>query len=214
MKRLQLLLLLLLMVLMVNAQKKEHTYKVLYMNHPQILIDGRQAKVGVFFNENSIVTWAKDGQAMKIQDVCCNKRYVLPAIPKEKKSLTVLQILTRIGHLSTHAPGEDVSSFEKLESTIAPQYYLLDSIDIPTDITVDETHYFRGYYRYGDARIMKRLTYKDGCIIIDKTLFHVDDKRLDPRDISLSIDYVVKTPANAVFIKDDIKLIMVPEKLE
>lgn len=184
------------------------------MNHPQILIDGKQAKVGVFFNENSIVTWAKDSQAMKIQDVCCKQRFVLPAIPGEKKSLTVLQILTRIGHLSTHAPSGDVSSFEKLEISIDPKYYLLDNVVIPTDITVDDTHYFRGYYRYGDARIVKRLNYKDGCIIIDKTLFHVGDKQLDPRDISLSIDYVVKTPENAVLIKDDIQLIMVPEKLE
>lgn len=203
----------LLSVLIVQAQKDDRHYKVLYMNNPEILIDQKLAHVGTTFSDNSIIVWAKDEQAMKVQDMANKKRYVMMAIPIERKPLTALQILTRLGHLSTHASNESVSPFEELENSFAPRCLLLDSIEIPTVISVDETHYFRGWYQYGNARFMKRLSHKDGFIIIDKTLFDVNEKRLNPRNIMLSIDYVDETSGKSVFIKDNIQLIIVPEKL-
>lgn len=186
------------------------------MNHPQILINGKQAKLGTVFNDNAVVTWAKDNQAMKVLDMNSKnkKQYIMLARPEDKKSLTAWEILTRVNHLSTHAPSDSMSVFKKMEAIIAPKYYLLDSIKIPTDTISTGTCYFRGWYMYGETRIIQRLNCIDGQVVIDKSLFLVDNKWLDPRDILLSIDYYNKDiPLKSVSIKDNIKLIMVPEVL-
>ena len=153
---------------------------------------------------------------MKVIDMNTKKRYLLTSKPTEKKELTALDIMTRINHLSTHAPGDEsmMSDFDILEYSIAPRYDLLDSIMIPTTLKVNENHYFLGSYKYGDTRISKRLNHKNGSIVIDKTLFHVDAKKLDPRDILLSIEYVIKNPNNGVMIKSNIEINVIPENLE
>ena len=210
MKRILSLLLLLAGLLSIEAA----TYKILRLNHTLIFINGKIAKVGDTFSDNSVIRWTIDKQAMQVMDMDSKKRYLMVARPSEKKELTALEILTRTNHLSTHAPGDDAEPFDKLEMSIAPAYDLFDHITIPTDITVNDTHYFRATYDYGDTRITKRLKYENGSIIIDKSLFQVDDKQLEPRDITLGIDYVIRTPANAVFIKNNIQITVVPENLE
>jgi hypothetical protein len=210
MKRVVSLLVIFIVVLMAKAA----SYKILRLNHPQIFVNGKLAKVGDVFNDQAVIRWTKERQAMQVVDTSSKKRYLMVSKSSEKKELTALEILTRINHLSTHAPGDDVEPFDKLEMSIAPTYDLLDQVTIPTSITVNNTHYFRATYQYGDASVTKRLKYENGCIVIDKSLFHLDNKILEPRDIILSIDYVVKSPANAVFIKDNIEIKIIPEILE
>ena len=195
---------------------KAVNYKILYVNSQQIKVNGKVAKVGDVFTEKAIIKWSKDRQAMKVIDMNTKKRYLLTSKPTEKKELTALDIMTRINHLSTHAPGDEsmMSDFDILEYSIAPRYDLLDSIMIPTTLKVNENHYFLGSYKYGDTRISKRLNHKNGSIVIDKTLFHVDAKKLDPRDILLSIEYVIKNPNNGVMIKSNIEINVIPENLE
>lgn len=212
MKRNILLVLLSLLVIIMKAAN----YKILKMNHPQILINGKLAKEGDVFHGNDVIKWTKDKQAMKVLDMDSKKRYLFVARPHEKKEQTVMEILTRINHLSTHGPSDNtmISEFDRLENSISTSYDLFDAISIPTTLVVDKEHYFLGSYKYGDTRIIKRLKHQDGNLIIDKTLFHVDNKCLDPRDVELTIDYVVRTPENAVFIKDNIQLTIIPEVLE
>ena len=210
MKRILSLLILLTTLLPTEAAN----YKVLRVNHPQIYINGKTAKAGDTFNNNAVIRWTKDKQAMQIIDTDSKKRYLMVAKPSEKKELTALEILTRINHLSTHDNGDETEPFDKLEMSIASAYDLYDQITIPTDITVNSTHYFRATYEYGDTHITKRLKHENGCIVIDKSLFHIDNKQLEPRDITLTIDYVVRAPDNAIFIKDNIQITVIPETLE
>lgn len=192
------------------------SYKILKINHNQIWISGKLVKVGDVFSDKDVIKWTKDWQAMKVINLTNHRRYLFVARPHEKREQTILEALTRINHLSTHDSNEQelTSEFDRLENSISNSYDLFDVIEIPTAISVDESHYFIGSYKYGDTHITKRLNYQDGKIIIDKTLFHVDNKRLDPRDIELTIDYVVKTPNNAVYIKGGIELTIIPEVLE
>lgn len=215
------LVIMILLLSLLQVTGKANRLKILWMNHPQLLINGKLAKVGDVFGRNDKITWAKGKpkQAMTVIDIDDNyKRYLVVANPTENNSESGLQILIRIKNLSTHdrSDGNDLQmgSFDRLEESLQSHYYLLDSITVPTDITVNENNYFLGSYKYGDTRISKRLPFQNGQIIIDKSLFHVDNKKLDPRDISLTKDYVVRTLDNTVFIKDNILLTIIPEKLE
>ena len=67
---------------------------------------------------------------------------------------------------------------------------------------------------YGDTKIVNRLNYKDGDVIIDKSIFHVDDKVLEPRDVTLSIEYVNRKENKNVYVRDKIELLVIPETIE
>ena len=72
MKRNILLVLLSLLVIIMKAAN----YKILKMNHPQILINGKLAKEGDVFHGNDVIKWTKDKQAMKVLDMDSKNRIV------------------------------------------------------------------------------------------------------------------------------------------
>lgn len=190
-------------------------YKILYLNSQRIKINEAFAKVGDTFSDNTIIQWAEDRQAMKVVDMDTNKRYLMVAKLEEGNALTAYDILTRNKHLSTHDGGVEIQDkFLKLEMSIADEYDLLDSIELPTEIKVDEKHYFLGSYKYGDTRMTKNLKHDGKSIIIDKTLFWVNGKRLTPCDITLRICYVDGNEDIPVFIKDNITIYYVPDKID
>lgn len=191
-------------------------YKILFLNHPKVLINGRLAKVGDTFNEKAVIRWTEERQAMKVMDTATGKRFLMTSKPSEKEEMTAYEILTRNKHLSTHAPGDksQISDFDLLENSISPEYDLLDEIEIPTNLPVNENHYFMGSYKYGDTTVSKRLEHRDRKIIINKNLFCVGNTKLEPKDVLLTIDYIIKTPSNSVFIKDNISIIVIPMSLK
>ncbi len=206
--------LLLLMVTTTSAEK----LRILFLNYPHVWINGKPMKEGDMFelNQNTVIIWEKDKQAMKVLDIDTFKRYLIVANPAMGKKESGLEILTRIKRLSTEDESDDhnLVSFEQLERIIQKEYYLMDSIAIPTPITVNEHNYFRCSYKYGDTWISKRLKHENGMIIIDKSIFNVDNKIIPPRDIFLSIEYVVKTSVNPIAIKGNVKITIIPEKIE
>lgn len=204
----------LLLALMTATTITAARYKILYLNFPKILINGKSAKVGDIFNEKATIRWTEERQAMKVIDLDSHRRYLMTAKPAEKKELTAYDILTRNKHLSTHENGvESGSAFDRLEASIEEEYDLLDQIEIklPTGIVLDNKHYLQVSYEYGDTRLAKKLQVLKNQIIIDKTLFVVDGKRLDPRDVEITIDYIDDQTGEVIFIKDHIQLSVYPE---
>ena len=190
-------------------------FKILFLNYPQIWINGKASKVGDTFDENAVIKWSKERQAMKVIDIDSKKRYLMVCKPTDKKEQTILSILTNVEHLSTHGPeNQMVDLFDQLANNIQQAYDLLDSIAIPTTIGIDKNHYFIGTYKYGDTRLIKKLSCENGNIIISKDIFFVDDKKLEPRDIILRIDYVAESFNNTIFIKDNIEITVIPNLLE
>ena len=98
--------------------------------------------------------------------------------------------------------------------SIADEYDLLDTIVIATELKVDNQHYFIGSYRYGNTRITKKLEYNNNCIVINKNIFNIDRKKLEPRDITLRISYVDGIIELPVFIKDNIVINIIPDKID
>ena len=190
-------------------------YKILYLNSSQIKIDNAFASVGKIFSDKAVIKWSEERQAMKVIDIDTHKRYLIVAKLEDGNEQTAYDILMRNKHLSTHDGGNEIQDkYLKLEMSIADEYDLLDSIEIPTELKGDDKHYFLGSYRYGDTRLTKKLEYKENIIVIDKSLFLVDGKSLEPRDITLRISYVNGNAEIPVFIKDNIEILIIPEKMD
>jgi len=189
-------------------------YKILYLNSNQILVNGKPARVGDEFNEKAIIKWSKERQAIKVIETNSYIRYLMVAKLSEGKELTAYQILTRNKHLSTHVDATTINNIVKLKSDLADGYDLLDTIEIPTKLKQDNSHYFLCTYQYGDTKLIKKLMCDKEMLVIDKSIFWVDGEKLDPRDIVISISYVDGIPETPVFIKKYIDITIIPDIIE
>ncbi len=194
---------------------KADKYRILFMNYPRLFVNGKPAKVGDVFDDKAIIKWAKERQAIKVLNLRTQKRLVMASKPTNKKVLTAYDILTQNKHLSTHGPGDEVlAPLKKLGNSIENEYDLLDTIAIPTEIHVNDTCYFVGSYLYGDTWLTKILKVERQQIIIDRTIFQVDGKKLEPRDIELTLEYTLDIYGRRRLIKEGIVLNVIPQLLE
>ena len=208
-----------------NATKpKRQGYEVRWFNYPQIYINGKKKslKKGDIIGKKANIRWTKDWQAIKVVDTKSKKWFQLLARPEGKKEEglrdLINRILLRVGVFSTHGPGENMqASIDSLRNSIAPEYELLDSITIKTNIPINETQYFEASYYYGDNMIIKKIRDENGYIIIDKSIFHLDDIILDSQIIPIRIDYIDKSDPKKeiqIPIKSGINIYIIPETLE
>ena len=191
-------------------------YKILYTNSKDVLVDGKKVQVGATFNDKSVITWAKDveRQAIKAVNTKTNKMCLFVSQSLEKNSLTALEILTANKHLSTHAAyqeGQDISIPIKLRKSFEENYELLDTLVIDTNVKLPPSLALIATYTYGDARVSKTLKTENGQVFIDRKLFSIDGKALQPRDVTLNLDLYNKDDGMYTFIKADVQLMVIPE---
>lgn len=191
-------------------------YKVLFTNSNDVLIDGKKVQVGATFNDKSVITWTKgvERQAIKAVNTKTNKMCLFVSQSMEKNSLTALEILTANKHLSTHAAymeGMDIGIPIKLRKSFEENYELLDTLIIDTNVKLPSSLSLIATYTYGDARISKTLKTDNGQIFIDRKLFSIDGKALQPRDVTLTFDLYNKDIDMYTFIKGDVQLMVIPE---
>lgn len=189
-------------------------YKILFLNSDRILINGKPAKIGDVFNDKAVIKWSQERQAIKAINTKTNKRYLFVARLSEGKELTVEQILTRNMHLSTHEDATTTDNIIQLKSELEDSYDLLDTIEVSTKLKQDNSHFFLCTYQYGNTKFVKKLKCDKERLVIDKNIFWVDGKKLDPRDIVISISYVNGVPETPIFIKKFIEITIIPDNLK
>ena len=194
-------------------------YKILFTNSNDVLVDGKKIQVGATFNDKSIITWSKgkERQAIKAVNTKTNKMCLFVSQSLEKNSLTALEILTANKHLSTHAAyqeGMDISIPIKLRKSFEETYELLDTLVIDTKVQLPPSLSLIASYDYNNTRVSKTLKTNNGQIIIDNQLFTVDGKKLQPHDVTLNFDLYNKEADSYTFIKADVQLLVIPERVE
>ncbi len=191
-----------------------NSYKILNLNSPAIYINGKQVKIGDSFNESDKVTWTAKRQAMRLIDLKSNKQYLLVSHNEHEKDKSIIELISRINHLSTHAPGvpdREDDILTKLILIFDAEYNIYDFVEIETNLVLDKNHYFTITYQYGDTKISKPLRTNGSKVIIDKSIFDIDDKKLGHRDILVEISY--SDFNKTYFVKDQIKLFIIPDKI-
>lgn len=186
-------------------------YRVLYVNDASLkFVDGKVIKVGDVFSDAKDIKWEKEKQAVKAINLS-TKRQVL-FLGKNWVRVSGLQTLGREKHLSAHDSSDEIykTLTGKLMRTFESEYDLLDVIEIPTDVKLSKKKYFEATYEYDNSKITKKMPYKKGLVIIDRSLFEVGEKLLQPHDIVLSIEYVDEKSGQIVFVKDGIELNIIP----
>ena len=191
-------------------------YKVLFVNDATLSYNnGKKVKVGDTFTDVNAIKWQKDKQAVKVFNLTTKKQMLM--LGKQYIRQTGMDALISSKRLSTNDFMDDAPKtiYEKLGSVFDNQYDLLDPIEVHSDVQLNEKCYFQVTYKYGDTMITKKLKSKNGnTVILDKTIFEIDGKKLGPRDIELSIEYVNTDVGLPIFVKDGIEVTYIPDVLE
>lgn len=188
-------------------------YKILFMNYPTLHINGKPAKVGDVFDDKAIVRWSKERQAMRVFNLDKKKQILIVAHTVNPKGNSITDILTANKHLSTHSTSSQTppSLLRMLQHTFEKQYDLMDTIKINSPISLSDKKYFQASYYYGDSRITKKLNSNGGEVYIDRSIFNIDGKQLEPRDVEIDIDFVDETDSTFAFVCSGIEIYIVPE---
>lgn len=192
-------------------------YKILFMNHPKLLINGKTAKVGDVFDDNAIVKWSKERQAMKVFNLDKKKQMLIVAHSVTPDGNSVQEILSDNKHLSTHSAYMGVgepNALTKLQNMFEWEYDMLDKVEVDSPVPLSDKQYFNATYYYGDTRITKRLNSNGNKVVFDRSLFDIDGKKLEPRDIEVDIDYFDETSKTVSFVTAGIGLFIVPENIK
>ena len=119
-----------------NCAAKKYQIKVL--NTPSITIDKKEAKVGDWFDDQSVIVWSKDNQAMRVVSED-NKVYTLSAkLYKESKSKTFADFIVYTKPLATRGTNNP-DLIEQLAERFDQDFIMLDEIVIDlSDIELSE----------------------------------------------------------------------------
>lgn len=212
MKKLVLLLLFSIGISYVYAGK----FKVLFVNDASLkYTNGKVVKVGDTFKSAEDINWQKDKQAIKVFDLTAKKQMIF--LGKEWTRKSGFDALVSQKRLSTNeAAGLPEDQQDPFMGIFEDEYLLLDPIEIPVkeSIVLDDKSHFEATYDYGDTRLTKPLKQKGHTVILDKSIFAVDGKELEPRDITISIDYISADNPIPTLAKEKIEVTYIPDVIE
>lgn len=120
-------------------------YQIKVLNTPTITIDKKEAKVGDWFDDQSVIVWSRDNQAMRVVSED-NKVYTLSAkLYKESKSKKFADFIIYTKPLAARG-ANDQDLIEQLAERFEQDFIMLDEIVIDlSDIELPENATFRFY---------------------------------------------------------------------
>ena len=197
------------------GQLSADNYKVLFVNDANLKFsNGKTVHVGDVFSDVKDINWEKEKQAVKAMNMTTRKPILF--VGKEWMKKSGVGVLFNDKQLSAHDGGDgrtEPTIYDKLRTIFDDEYNMLDSVEVNTDLDLSGGNHFQVTYKYGDATITKQLSQKDKTVIFDKSLFVIDGKELEPKDVNMSIDYVDGASGIVIFVKDNIKLFVFPGSL-
>lgn len=206
---------LLLWLSMCIGQMSADNYKVIFVNDASLKFsNGKTVHVGDVFSDVKDINWQKEKQAVKAMNMTTRKPILF--VGKEWMKKSGVSVLFNDKQLSAHDGGDgrtEPTIYDKLRTIFDDEYNMLDSVEVNTDLDLSGGNHFQVTYKYGDATITKQLSQNDKTVIFDKSLFVIDGKELEPKDVVMSIDYVDGASGIVIFVKDNIKLYVFPGSL-
>lgn len=191
------------------------SYKVLSTNSSDIRVNNKPIKVGDTFKDTDIITWTQNQQAIKVYNFTAKRQEILVARGVSKqRTQSASDILASTHHLSTHAPGMAETDFARLVQAIEGEYYLLDEIEIETDVEFSHGKAIIVSYNMDDGMYEAQATIKGSRIIMNRELFKAG--KSVSRDLIINIDLVTEDdngkPSNTT-VKHGVKMHILPFKL-
>ena len=162
-------------------------YQIKVLNTPSINIDKKEAKVGDWFDDQSVIVWSKDNQAMRVVSED-NKVYTLSAkLYKESKSKTFADFIVYTKPLAARGTN-NLDLIEQLTERFDQDFIMLDEIVIDlSDIELPHNTTFRLYSSNNSkSKYIEITPYKKQIRILRSALLQLIDK--DTIDNSIIVE--------------------------
>lgn len=152
----------LLSVLTCSAKK----YQIKVLNTPTITIDKKEAKVGDWFDDQSVIVWSKDNQAMRVVSED-NKVYTLSAkLYKEAKAKKFSDFIIYTKPLAARGT-KDLDLIEQLAERFDQDFIMLDEIVIDLfGIELSKDIYLEFYFEPLKQSVKKTLSMSTPQVLI------------------------------------------------
>lgn len=154
-------------------------YQIKVLNTPTITIDNKAAKVGDWFDDQSVIVWSRDNQAMRVVSED-NKVYTLSAkLYKESKSKKFSDFIIYTKPLAARGTN-DLDLIEQLAERFDNTFVMLDEIVIDlSDIELPDNAIFRLYLSNKSASKHIEITPRDNqFLLLRPILLQLNNKEI------------------------------------
>ena len=156
-----------------NCAAKKYQIKVL--NTPSITIDKKEARVGDWFDDQSVIVWSKDTQAMRVVSED-NKVYTLSAkLYKESKSKTFADFIVYTKPLAARGTNNP-DLIEQLAERFDQDFIMLDEIVIDlSELVLPDGYYLQFHFDNGkpEGLIFEEVLCNDKIVIKRTNFFNI-----------------------------------------
>lgn len=187
-------------------------YQIKVLNTPTITIDNREAKVGDWFNDQSVIVWSRDNQAMRVVSDE-NKVYTLSAkLYKEAKAKKFSDFILYTKPLAARGT-KDLDLIEQLGERFDQDFIMLDEIVIDlSDIELPYNTIFRLYSSNNSkSKYIEITPYKKQIIILRSALLQLTDKETIDNSIIVELSCASQ---QFEFISESFEISIFPTSVE
>lgn len=195
----------LLMTLLVclSSHAYGESFKILYISSPNsIICDNNRKIAGDTISTHSRVKWTNQKQAMRVQSLSNGSYRVIQNRPSvHSKNMTIGDYLKSSPIMAGR--GDSHMNHESLRAAIPDTLLLLDKIEIPTSVRQNDSQFFFIEYRLDGETIQKKLPVSERTLIIDRSIYTIDGKAINPFITPVNIFYYDKPAASIKIIGEN-----------
>lgn len=210
MKRRKSILALLFTTAVISLQAQIDNWRILFLNTPEIVINGKTLHQGDTFQDPGHINWSAPRQAMKVMNLSTRKQRLLVSEQFAKAKAHTLKEFLK-GEKSLFTRQGILTTLTEINDYLSDTFYLADSIIVATTLPTDNTHYFYASYLYQGECINKRLYTHRGEFVITPALYTIDGTAISPFDITLKVYYYDTSKESATLLSDRMQILPLPD---
>lgn len=199
--------------LLITVTASATKYQIKVLNTPTITIDNKEVKVGDWFDDQSVIVWSKDNQAMRVVSED-NKVYTLSAkLYKESKSKKFSDFIIYTKPLAARGTN-DHDLIEQLAERFDNTFVMLDEIVIDLrDIDVPQNIIFRfSINNNNDGSCYFEVKPKNGFVVIQRPSI-LNLYNIDKEEITLNV-FCGINPHQFSLISDTYSVLILPISID
>lgn len=187
-------------------------YRILFLNTPTIVIDGKVLKEKDTFKAGAAIKWTSARQAMKVHNLGTGEKLVVVADDFSKAKASSLQAY--LTQEQSQTAGDAASSpMSSLSSSLNKRFYLLGSLELATGVPTDDRHYFFITFNHSGHELTKAVPNDNGTFTITPGVFFFNG-RLPDNDIRVKVYYYDKNADKATAVCDNMRIVILPKKID
>ena len=206
MKRRKSILALLFTTAVISLQAQIDNWRILFLNTPEIVINGKTLHQGDTFQDPGHINWSAPRQAMKVMNLSTRKQRLLVSEQFAKAKAHTLKEFLK-GEKSLFTRQGILTTLTEINDYLSDTFYLADSIIVATTLPTDNTHYFYASYLYQGECINKRLYTHRGEFVITPTLYTIDGTSIPPFETTLKVYYYDESKGSTTLLSNGMHII-------